>query len=115
MKERRVGNDWNDIRDFVQNFMVDVSFRDFRAVFIGVGQLVCKVVSEVEFNGESFGKGLRIKMAELNISVTKLSKITSVSRNTITSAKSGRTKMLQFETLNTLCKALGCTPNDLFK
>ncbi|KRN31130.1 helix-turn-helix domain-containing protein [Liquorilactobacillus mali] len=69
----------------------------------------------MNLNGESFGKGLRIKMAELDISTTKLSKITSVSRNTITNAKSGRTKMLQFETLNTLCKSLECTPNDLFK
>ncbi|EJE98229.1 hypothetical protein [Liquorilactobacillus mali] len=50
MKERRAENDWNDIRGFVQNFMVDVSFRNFRAVFIGVGQLVCQIKKESTWN-----------------------------------------------------------------
>lgn len=69
----------------------------------------------MKFNGDNFGRGLRMRMSELNISTTELSKRTNVSRTTITNCRSGNCKMLQFNTLEALCKELDCTPNELFK
>lgn len=69
----------------------------------------------MKFDGNNFARGLRMRMSELNITTTNLSKQTKISRTTITSCRSGKSKMLQFGTLNAFCEALNCTPNDLFK
>lgn len=69
----------------------------------------------MKFDGDNFARGLRMKMSELNITTTSFSKQTKISRTTITNCRSGKCKMIQFGTLNAFCKALNCTPNDLFK
>ena len=41
-------------------------------------------------------------------------KLTGIDRHTINNICKNKTKSIKFDTLDKLCKALGCTPNDLF-
>ncbi|EJE99193.1 helix-turn-helix domain-containing protein [Liquorilactobacillus mali] len=69
----------------------------------------------MKVDGERFGTNLRVEMAKLNLTTTKLYELTGISRNTITYCRYGRVKALRSSTIKKLCKALNCTPNDLFK
>lgn len=57
---------------------------------------------------------LAVLMAERNLSVTEVAEATRVSRNTLTSTKSHRTKMIQYDTLDILCQYFGITPGEFF-
>lgn len=61
---------------------------------------------------------IRNRLAELlserQLKITKVAKDTGISRNTITSTSQNDTKMIQYETIDTLCQYLGITPNDFF-
>ena len=41
--------------------------------------------------------------------------LTGISRKTLYNIYNDKTKGIEFETLNKLCFALDCTPNDLFR
>lgn len=64
---------------------------------------------------KTFSINLRVRMAELNISATELSKKTNVSRNTINSCRSGKAKMIKFSTIEELCNGLCVQPTYFFK
>lgn len=54
-------------------------------------------------------------LAERQIKKTELSKVTGLSRNTLTTLASGKAKMIQFETIEEVAKALKIEPHELFK
>ena len=45
----------------------------------------------------------------------EIEKLTGISRKTLYNIYNDKTKGIEFETLNKLCYALDCTPNDLFR
>lgn len=53
-------------------------------------------------------------MAERSLKITKVAHDTGISRNTITSTAQNDGKMIQLETINTLCKYLEIDPGDFF-
>ncbi|MDK4477060.1 helix-turn-helix domain-containing protein [Fusobacterium necrophorum] len=57
---------------------------------------------------------LSVLLAERNISITKLSEVTQISRNTLTLINNGKTQGIQLETMNKLCHFLKITPGELF-
>ncbi|WP_375712424.1 helix-turn-helix domain-containing protein [Limosilactobacillus vaginalis] len=54
-------------------------------------------------------------MAELNISATDLSNEINISRNALNLCRSGKAKMIKFETIAELCKGLYVQPDYFFK
>lgn len=59
---------------------------------------------------------LRILMAEKNITNQKLAELSGLHRVTISKLKkSDELKQISGDTLNRLCNALKCTPNDLIE
>ncbi len=55
-------------------------------------------------------------MAERGIlTIQKLSDLTGLERNTISSIYNNKAKGITLKTLGTLCKALDCIPGDLFE
>ena len=56
---------------------------------------------------------LAVLLAERDLSITKVSKDTGISRTTLTSLCSNHGQGIQFDTLNTLCIYLGVTPDKL--
>jgi putative transcriptional regulator len=59
---------------------------------------------------------LRVLMAEKNISNQKLSELSGLHRVTISKLKrSDELKQISGDTINRLCNALECTPNDLMQ
>lgn len=54
-------------------------------------------------------------LAERSLKISRISKDTGVARSTLTSLAQNETKMIQLETVNTLCNYLGTTPGDLFE
>lgn len=55
-----------------------------------------------------------VLMAEKGLKVSKVSELTGISRNALTSLKYNRTKMIRLDTINTLCKLFGITPGEFF-
>ena len=45
----------------------------------------------------------------------EIERLTGISRKTLYNIYNDKTKGIEFETLNKLCYALDCTPNDLFR
>ena len=54
-------------------------------------------------------------MGERRMKITTLSKMTGISRTTLTELYYDRAEGMQFETLDRLCKALGCAVGDLIE
>ena len=54
-------------------------------------------------------------MGYKRIKISELAKITGLRYNTVYNLYHDRTKGIDFETLNKLCFALECSPNDLFR
>lgn len=52
---------------------------------------------------------------ENRMTISKLSEITGISRNTISELYHERSKMLRLDTIAKICTALECTPNDLIE
>lgn len=57
---------------------------------------------------------LRIILAERYLRVDKVAKDTGISRNTLTSLKQNKTKMIQLKTVDKLCQYLNVTPAEFF-
>ena len=57
---------------------------------------------------------LKVILAENNVRISKLANDTGIARSTITALSENRSKGIQLDTMNTLCKYLQVTPSDLF-
>ena len=58
---------------------------------------------------------LDLIMAERRISLGELSDKVGITINNLSILKNNRAKAIRFSTLESLCKALDCTPGDLIK
>ncbi|WP_203650627.1 helix-turn-helix domain-containing protein [Secundilactobacillus yichangensis] len=54
-------------------------------------------------------------MGERHIKATRIASDTGIARSTLTALTSGSSKMIQFETINTLCQYLRVEPKDFFE
>lgn len=57
---------------------------------------------------------LKVLLAERNLSISKVSNDTGISRTTITALSSNNCKGIQFDTLDVLCSYLNIMPDDFF-
>lgn len=58
---------------------------------------------------------LSILLTERDLKITKVANDTKISRTTLTAINQNESKMIQIETINTLCKYLKITPCDFFE
>ena len=58
---------------------------------------------------------LSVVIGKKKLTISEVSKIAGIKYDTVKSLYYGRTKGIEFETLNRLCFALECTPGDIFK
>lgn len=58
---------------------------------------------------------LSILLAERNLRATRVSVETGIARSTLSSLVNNDSKMIQIETINTLCEFLKISPNDFFE
>lgn len=58
---------------------------------------------------------LSVLLAERNLKITRVAKDTGIARSTITSITQNDVKMIQLETINSLCIYLGVTPCEFFE
>lgn len=72
---------------------------------------ICYNFSEVK---HMIKNNLAVLMAERNIKASKISAETGISRSTLNSISNNSSKMIQLETINSLCQYLNITPNDFF-
>lgn len=54
-------------------------------------------------------------LSERGLKITKVAKDTGISRNTLTATAQNDSKMIQYETIDTLCSYLRVTPNEFFQ
>lgn len=54
-------------------------------------------------------------LSERGLKITKVAKDTGISRNTLTATAQNDSRMIQYETIDTLCSYLGISPNDFFQ
>lgn len=54
-------------------------------------------------------------MGAKRIKIYELEKISGISRSTITRLYYDKTNTISFNTLENICRALNCSPNDLFE
>ena len=54
-------------------------------------------------------------MGAKRIKIYELEKISGISRSTITRLYYNQTNIVSFNTIENICKALNCTPGDLFE
>ncbi|MCI5918384.1 MAG: helix-turn-helix transcriptional regulator [Roseburia sp.] len=54
-------------------------------------------------------------MADRKISVNDLAKELDMTNVNLSNLKTGKMKGIRFETMERICKALGCQPGDLFE
>lgn len=60
-------------------------------------------------------KNVRARLKVIGISATELAENTRVSRNTVNTLLSGKSKMVQYKTIQEVAKALRCKPSQLFE
>ncbi|KRK48132.1 helix-turn-helix domain-containing protein [Secundilactobacillus kimchicus] len=58
---------------------------------------------------------LSILIAERHLKASRISKDTGIARSTLNSITSNTSKMIQLETINTLCQYLNVSPNEFFE
>ncbi len=56
-----------------------------------------------------------IVIGERRMTISETAKLAGLSYNTVDKVYRNETKGIDFETLDKLCFALNCTPNDLFR
>ena len=54
-------------------------------------------------------------MADRKMSLNELAELVGMTNVNLSNLKTGKMKGVRFDTLNALCKALGCQPGDLFE
>ena len=68
----------------------------------------------MEYNNENLARGLRVRMAELQVTETQLWKKTGIARTTLSCIKNDKWGSPRLNTLNEICKALQIDLEDLF-
>lgn len=63
---------------------------------------------------EIFARNVNERRKVLELSKTDLAAKTTISRNTVTSLTSGKARMIRFESIEEIAKALKCEPQQLF-
>ncbi len=63
---------------------------------------------------EVFAINVKTRLTAINLSKANLATKTTVSRNTINHLTSGKAKMIRFESIEEIAKALRCEPQQLF-
>ena len=63
---------------------------------------------------EIFARNVKSRLAAVNLTKTDLANMTNVSRNTITNLTSEKSKMVRFESIDEIAKALKREPQQLF-
>lgn len=58
---------------------------------------------------------LNMLLAERNLTASRLSKDTGISKTTLTALVNNTGKGIQYETIDTICNYLNVTPNDFFE
>ena len=58
---------------------------------------------------------LKEYLAKNNVSAYRLEKLTGIQHKTLSDIINRKTKSIAYERLGIICKALNCTPNDLFE
>ncbi|MFR1671924.1 MAG: helix-turn-helix domain-containing protein [Candidatus Gastranaerophilaceae bacterium] len=56
-----------------------------------------------------------IIIGERHMTISETAKLAGINYNTVYNLYYDKTKGIEFDTLNKLCFALDCTPNDLFR
>ena len=56
---------------------------------------------------------LDVMMAKRKMSLNDLSEKVGITLSNLSILKNGKAKAIRFETLNAICKALGCKPGDI--
>lgn len=64
---------------------------------------------------ERFARNLRVMLAERQIKKSDIHNRTGISKNTLAHVDSGKSKMIQFKTIEQIAKALEIEPYELFK
>lgn len=54
-------------------------------------------------------------MAKRKMSLNELSEKVGITLSNLSILKNGKAKAIRFETLNSICKALNCTPGDIIE
>lgn len=67
------------------------------------------------YNATMLKNNLSKLMGEKRMKMSELEKISGLSQGTIIKLYYDRTKGIEFHTLERLCYALECTPNDIFE
>lgn len=62
---------------------------------------------------EIFAVNIKTRLTAVNLSKKDLAAKTAVSRNTINAVTSGKAKMIRFETIEEIARALRCKPQQL--
>ena len=62
---------------------------------------------------ETFALNVKKRLDAINLTKKDLAQLTSVSRNTINAVTSGKAKMIRFETIEEIARALRCKPQQL--
>ncbi len=56
---------------------------------------------------------LDVEMAKQKMSLTELSEKVGITLSNLSVLKTGKARAIRFDTLNAICKALGCQPGDI--
>ncbi len=75
----------------------------------------CKSERTNCYNKSMIKNRLSIILGEQRMRVSELSKLSGISQNALNKIYHGKTKGIDFQTLDKLCDALRCTTQDLFQ
>lgn len=75
----------------------------------------CKSKRTNCYNKNMIKNRLSIILGEQRMRVSELSKLSGISQNALNKIYHGKTKGIDFQTLDKLCDALRCTTQDLFQ
>ena len=56
---------------------------------------------------------LDLELAKQKMSLTELSEKVGITLSNLSVLKTGKARAIRFDTLNAICKALGCQPGDI--
>jgi putative transcriptional regulator len=56
---------------------------------------------------------LDVELAKQKMSLTELSEKVGITLSNLSVLKTGKARAIRFDTLNAICKALGCQPGDI--
>lgn len=84
-------------------------------VYLTCIDVFCKSERTNCYNKNMIKNRLSIILGEQRMRVSELSKLSGISQNALNKIYHGKTKGIDFQTLDKLCDALRCTTQDLFQ